>query len=139
MSERVIRIFISHSWDHDDDYLALIRIIRKANLFKFYNYSVPEEDPLRADNDKELMQEICDQLRGCHILLVIANMCPTYSEWIQKEVLIARVYGKPVLGVIPWGQRRISSFVIEYSDGLVRWNSKSIARAILRLIEEDKK
>jgi len=66
-------------------------------------------------------------------------MYPSYSEWIQKEVLIARVYGKPVLGVIPRGQKRISSFVREYSDQLVNWNSKSIAKAILKLMAEDKR
>ncbi|MHA1125881.1 MAG: TIR domain-containing protein [Candidatus Heimdallarchaeota archaeon] len=137
--ERIIRLFISHSWDHDEDYIGLLRILQKINLFDFYNYSVPEQDPLEADSDKELMQELCDQLRGCHVLLVIASMYPSYSEWIQKEVLIARVYGKPVLGVIPRGQKRISSFVREYSDHMVHWNSKSIAKAILKLMAEDKR
>ena len=137
--ERVVRLFISHSWDHDEDYIGLLSLLRKIDLFNFYNYSVPEQDPLEADSDKELMQELCDQLRGCNVLLVIASMYPSYSEWIQKEVLIARVYGKPVLGVIPRGQKRISSFVREYSDYLVHWNSKSIAKAILKLIAEDKR
>lgn len=135
--ERIVRIFISHSWDYDEDYINLINLLQKISLFDFYNYSVPEQDPLEADSDKELMQELCEQLRGCHVLLVIANMCPNYSEWIKKEVLIARVYGKPVIGVVPRGQKRISSFVREYSDYLVRWNSKSIAKAILRLLAED--
>jgi hypothetical protein len=135
--EKIVRIFISHSWDDDEEYIGLIKLLQKIKLFNFYNYSVPEQDPLIADSDKELMQELCDQLRGCHVLLVIANMCPSYSEWIQKEVLIARVYGKPVLGVVPRGQKRISAFVREYSDFLVRWNSKSIAKAILRLMIED--
>ncbi|MHA1366863.1 MAG: TIR domain-containing protein [Candidatus Heimdallarchaeota archaeon] len=137
--EKIVRLFISHSWDHDEDYIGLIRILRKIDQFDFYNYSVPEQDPLEADSDKELMQELCDQLRGCHVLLVIGSMYPSYSEWIQKEVLIARVYGKPVLGVIPRGQKRISSFVREYSDQLVNWNSKSIAKAILKLMAEDKR
>jgi len=136
---RIVRLFISHSWDHDDDYISLIKLLRKIKNFEFYNYSVPEQDPLIADTDKDLMQELCDQLRGCQVLLVIASVYPSYSEWIQKEVLIARVYGKPVLGVIPKGQKRISSFVRKYSDQLVRWNSKSIAKAILKLLAENKR
>lgn len=140
MSEdRIIRLFISHSWDHDDDYISLINLLQKINQFAFYNYSVPEQDPLEADSDKELMQELCDQLRGCQVLIVIASMYPAYSEWIQKEILIACVYGKPVLGVIPKGQKRISSFVRSYSDELVHWNSKSIAKAIIRLLDENKR
>ncbi|MHA1356081.1 MAG: TIR domain-containing protein [Candidatus Heimdallarchaeota archaeon] len=72
--EKIVRLFISHSWDHDEDYIGLIRILRKIDQFDFYNYSVPEQDPLEADSDKELMQELCDQLRGCHVLLVIGSM-----------------------------------------------------------------
>ncbi|MBK5112299.1 MAG: TIR domain-containing protein [Candidatus Heimdallarchaeota archaeon] len=134
---KIIRLFISHSWDHNDDYESLVQLLHKIKNFEFYNYSVPEHDPLTADGDKELMQELCEQLRGCHVLIVIASMYPSYSEWIQKEVLIANVYGKPVLGVIPRGQKRISKFVITYADKLVRWNSRSIHHGIRELMEND--
>ena len=137
--ERIVRVFISHSWDHDDDYINLVKLLHKTDMFEFYNYSVPEHNPLKADDDKELMDELCDQLRGCQVVLVIASMYPSYSDWIQKEVLIARVYGKPVLGVIPRGQKRISSFVKTYADQLVRWNSKSVAKAIIKLLDGDKR
>lgn len=134
---KIVRLFISHSWDHNDDYISLVNLLKKADHFVFYNYSVPEHDSLSADGDKELMQELSDQLRGCHVLIVIASMYPSYSEWIQKEVLIANVYGKPVLGVIPRGQKRISSFVRTYADKLVRWNSRSVIKAIFELMEND--
>jgi hypothetical protein len=134
---KIVRLFISHSWDHNDDYESLVQLLHKIKNFKFYNYSVPEHDPLTADGDKKLMQELCEQLRGCHVLIVIACMYPSYSEWIQKEVLIANVYGKPVLGVIPRGQKRISKFVTTYADKLVRWNSRSIHQAIRELMEND--
>jgi hypothetical protein len=134
---KIVRLFISHSWDHNDDYISLVNLLKKADHFVFYNYSVPEHDKLSADGDKELMQELSDQLRGCHVLIVIASVYPSYSEWIQKEVLIANVYGKPVLGVIPRGQKRISSFVRTYADKLVRWNSRSVIKAIFELMEND--
>jgi hypothetical protein len=136
---QIVRLFISHSWDHNDDYEDLVQLLSRIKNFEFYNYSVPEHDPLSADGDKELMQELCEQLRGCHVVIVIASMYPSYSEWIQKEVLIANVYGKPVLGVIPRGQKRISKFVKTYADKLVRWNSKSIHSAIRKLLEKDRR
>ena len=136
---KIVRLFISHSWNHNDDYENLVQLLDRIKNFEFYNYSVPENDPLFANGDKELMQELCEQLRGCHVVIVIASMYPSYSEWIQKEVLIANVYGKPVLGVIPRGQRRISKFVKTYADKLVRWNSKSIHSAIRELLERDKR
>ena len=80
--------------------------------------------------------ELCEQLRGCHILVVLATMRPTYSEWIQKEILIANVYRKPVLAIVPRGQKRVSSFVKDYSDKIVYWNIRSIREAIYEMIDK---
>ncbi|MFW9924936.1 MAG: TIR domain-containing protein [Candidatus Thorarchaeota archaeon] len=130
-----VRLFISHSWDYSDEYVELVNFLRNLTEFNFYNYSVPKHNPLKADNDKELLTELCEQLRGCHILVVLATMRPSYSDWIQKEILIANVYGKPVLAIKPKKQKRISSFLITYSDKIVPWNTRSIRKAINELME----
>lgn len=134
--KRVVRLFISHSWEYSDDYVKLVNFLRRIKDFDFYNYSVPKQNPLTADTDKKLLDELCDQLRGCNILIVLATMRPTYSEWIQKEILIANIYDKPVLAIIPRGQERISSYITKYSDKLVKWNTKSIRRAIIEILLE---
>lgn len=133
-NDNIVRVFISHSWDYSDDYVSLVKFLNRIIEYDFYNYSVPKQDPLTAADDKELLDELCDQLRGCHILIVLATMRPTYSDWIQKEILIANVYNKPVLAIIPRGQKRISSFVQTYSDKIVKWSVKSIRRAIIELM-----
>ena len=134
--KRVVRLFISHSWEYSDDYVKLVNFLRRIKDFDFYNYSVPKQNPLTAETDKKLLDELCDQLRGCNILIVLATMRPTYSEWIQKEILIANIYDKPVLAIIPRGQERISSYITKYSDKLVKWNTKSIRRAIIEILLE---
>lgn len=133
---KIVRVFISHSWDHSDQYVYLVNFLRRIEDFQFYNYSVPKHDPLKASSEKDLLDELCEQLRGCHILVVLATMRPTYSEWIQKEILIANIYNKPVLAIIPRGQKRISSFVQTYSDKIVKWNTKSIKKALYELISK---
>ena len=45
-SEKIVRLFISHSWDHNNDYNSLVHLLKKIDNFVFYNYSVPEHDPL---------------------------------------------------------------------------------------------
>ncbi|NHJ04643.1 MAG: molecular chaperone Tir [Candidatus Heimdallarchaeota archaeon] len=132
---KIVRVFISHSWDHSDDYVYLVNFLRKIKDFQFYNYSVPKHDPLKAGSDKELLDELCEQLRGCHILIILATMRPTYSDWIQKEILIANVYNKPVLAIIPRGQKRYSLFIKNYCDKVVKWHSKSITKAIYELLK----
>ena len=134
---RVVRLFISHSWEYSDEYVRLVNFLRRIKDFDFYNYSVPKHNPLSADTDKKLLDELCDQLRGCNILIVLATMRPSYSEWIQKEILIANIYDKPVLAIMPRGQERISSIITKYSDKIVRWNTRSIRRAIIEIIDSE--
>jgi len=131
---KIVRLFISHSWDYSEDYVNLVNFLRRIEDFDFYNYSVPKHNPLSADTDKKLLDELCDQLRGCHILIALATMRPTYSEWIQKEILIANVYDKAVLAILPRGQKRVASIITTYSDKLVKWNVKSIRKAIIEIM-----
>lgn len=135
---KIVRLFISHSWDYSSEYVELVNFLGRIKDFDFYNYSVPKHNPLSADTDKKLLDELCDQLRGCHILIVLATMRPTYSEWIQKEILIANVYDKAVLAIIPRGQKRIASVITTYSDKIVKWNVKSIRKAIIEIMKERK-
>ncbi len=134
--KKIVRLFISHSWDYSEDYVTLVNFLRRIDDFDFYNYSVPKHNPLSADTDKKLLDELCDQLRGCHILIVLATMRPTYSEWIQKEILIANVYDKAVLAILPRGQKRVASIITTYSDKLVKWNVKSIRKAIIEIMKK---
>ena len=134
--KKIVRLFISHSWDYSEDYVNLVNFLRRIEDFDFYNYSVPKHNLFSADTDKKLLDELCDQLRGCHILIVLATMRPTYSEWIQKEILIANVYDKAVLAILPRGQKRVAGIITTYSDKLVKWNVKSIRKAIIEIMKK---
>jgi hypothetical protein len=49
------------------------------------------------------------------------------------ELNKAQELSKPILGVIPRGQERISTVVSDRADEMVRWNTESIVAAIRRL------
>lgn len=130
------RIFISHAWRYSDDYYRLVDMLNRAPYFKWKNYSVPLHDPV-IDPDEEvgkrkLTEELRKQIQPVHIVIVLAGMYVNYREWIQKEIDIALEYGKPILGVRPWGQERIPQIIQEVSCEIVGWNTDSIVQAIRR-------
>lgn len=57
-------------------------------------------------------------------------MYVSYSEWIDYEIDTAVAYGKPIIGIKPWGQERIPTKVSNNADIMVGWNSDSLIRAI---------
>ena len=128
---RIFNLFISHSWSYGDAYDKLIAMLKEKPYFQFRDYSVPRDDPIHdAPNSQALYAAIQQQMKPCHVILVMAGKYATYSTWINKEMKIAKDFGKPILAIAPWGAQQISSVVRENADEIVRWNAESIVSAI---------
>ncbi len=60
----------------------------------------------------------------------MAGVYSSYSKWIQKEIEIAKSYGKPIIAVEPWASEKTSQVVKDNADIIVKWQSKSVVDAI---------
>lgn len=125
-------LFISHAWTYDDDYHRLVQFLDEAKWFKYRNYSVPQHDPLDANNASRLMEALDRQIRPVNIVLIISGMYVSYRDWIQYEIDLARSYGKPIVGIKPWGSQRIPVAVQSAAAEVVGWNTSTIVNAIRR-------
>jgi len=56
----------------------------------------------------------------------------SYSYWIQREIELAIDFGKPIIGVKPWGSERVPLKVRDAADEIVGWRTQSIVDAIRR-------
>ena len=126
---RDYRVFISHAWHRDEDYFRVKQMLDEAQNFSWRNYSVPEHDPLP---DSKLAMNLRDQIRPVSIVVILAGMYVAHSDWIQREIDIAREMGKPIIGVKPWGAQVIPTAVSDAAREVVGWNTQSIVDAIRR-------
>lgn len=123
-------IFISHAWDYNEDYYKLENWLDETIDWK--NMSIPKHDAKEAKNDTELFQMIENNIKNSSIFLVIGGMYVPQSnrKWIQKEIEIAKRYGKYIIAIKPRGNQNIPKILQENTDIIVGWNSKSIIDAI---------
>jgi hypothetical protein len=126
------RLFISHSWTYGDAYEKLVGFFNEYPLFKWSNYSVPQDDPIhKANNDKALYEAIKAQVAPVNCVIILAGVYSTYSKWINKEIEISKNdFSKPIIAIEPWGSEKTSAKVKDSADVIVKWNSKSIVDAI---------
>lgn len=75
---------------------------------------------------KVLKKRILDS----NIVLALAGIYASHSEWMVWEMDTAKDNGIPIIGVVPRGQERISSEVLTRSIVDVKWNTESIIAAI---------
>ena len=123
-------LFISHAWKYDDDYYRLVTLLQNANYFNWRNYSVPQHDPLHANNARRLAESLNQQIRPVNIVLIISGMYVYHREWIQYEIKVAQSYNKPIIGIEPWGSQHIPTEVQSAAIAMVGWRTDSIVTEI---------
>lgn len=129
---REINVFISHSWDHVEDLRNLRKLLKNRGYFNVEFKEVPPDSPINSQNSEYVKRVLRKRIEDSNVVLGIAGMYASYSDWMDWELSIAISKGKKVVGVIPWGQERISQTVTKYSIENVRWNTESIVDAIRR-------
>lgn len=129
-------LFVSHAWTYHEDYYRLEEFLQVAPNFIYKNYSVPTHDPLIEPGtivgENRLFDLLVAQVRPVQCVIVIAGMYAAHRYWIDKEIAIAQMLNKPIVGVVPWGQERVPQSVKFAAREMVRWNTDSIVSAIRR-------
>jgi len=123
-------IFISHSWSHVDDLKNLRNLLEQRGYFNVEFEEVAPEDAIDSENSNYIKQCLKKKIQNSNIVLGIAGMYASYSEWMEWELDKAIGLDVPIVGVIPRGQERISTTVSSRSKQDVRWNTESIVEAI---------
>lgn len=123
-------LFISHSWDHDDTLQSLKNLLNGRGYFSAVYTQVEKDCPINSEKAAVVKANITKRLQESDVLLAIAGVFASHSEWMQWEMDKAKELGLNVIGVIPRGQERISKEVYTRSVKDVRWNADSIVEAI---------
>ena len=127
-------LFISHSWSYEDEYERLVKLLDNHLYFAYKNYSVPKDDPIHTNGNVHILYNaIREQMSHANVVLILAGVYSSYSDWIDKEITIAKTefYApKPIIAIEPWGAERTSQKVREAADATVGWDSGSIVDAI---------
>lgn len=127
---KVYNVFISHSWDHVDD---LIRLRNLLNAKGYFNVKFTEGapmNPIHSNNVYYIRRQLSERIKSSDIVLGVAGIYASYSDWMEWELNKAKEYNKPILGIVPWGNERVSAVVRNKADKIVRWNTDSIVDAI---------
>ena len=127
---KTYKIFISHCWDYDDVLQRLKDLLDNRGYFAAEYTQVEKIHPINSEYAPAIKAQITQRLNNSDIVLAIAGVYASYSDWMQWEMDKAGELGLKIVGVIPRGQERISSQVYNRSIKDVHWNADSIVEAI---------
>lgn len=123
-------IFISHSWGHVNDLKNLRKFLEDRGYFHVEFEEASPEEPINSENSAYIRRRLKEKISNSDIVLGIAGIYASYSDWMKWELDTAIAEEVPIVGVIPCGQERVSSVVSSRAKECVRWNTESIVKAI---------
>lgn len=127
---KTYKIFISHCWNYDNVLQDLKNLLNNRGYFPAEYTQVEKSHPINSCYAPAIKSQITRRLEDSDVVLAIAGVYASYSDWMIWEMDKAKELGLNVVGVIPWGQERISQEVFNRSKIDVRWNTESIVNAI---------
>ncbi|MFA5454956.1 MAG: TIR domain-containing protein [Sulfurimonas sp.] len=123
-------IFISHSWDNDKHHKDLKKLLNDKGYFNVEFEEATKDEPINSINALYIKQALKKRIENSNIILALAGVYASHSEWMQWELDKALELGVPIVGVAPWGQERVSQVVSIRAKEVVRWNTDPIVNAI---------
>lgn len=124
------KIFVSHSWAHSDDLMALRNLLNSRGYFNVEFTEASKDVPINSVNAIYIKTALKNKIINSDIVLTLAGVYASHSDWMIWELDTALSNGIPIVGVIPRGQERISQEVYKRSKADVRWNTESIVEAV---------
>ena len=127
---KTYKLFISHRWEYDNLLQNLKNLLNERGYFSAEYYQIEKDCPINSKNASVIKANITKRLKESDVVLAIAGVSASYSEWMQWEMDKASELGLKIVGVIPRGNERISQEVYKRSVEDVRWNTESVVEAI---------
>jgi hypothetical protein len=130
------RIFPSHGWVKDDDYLRLFEYLESTTNFFYSNVCDPDESP-ESETVAQRRTRILAAMKSAEVLVVMSGAYEAYREWIDFEIQAAGAHDVPIVLVEPFGPHDAPEALKEKAEQIVGWNSRTIEDAIRMAARHD--
>ena len=127
-----IRLFVSHLFAEDADYLRVFEFLESVDRFFYINVSKPEAIP-QSGGLEAIKDEFIAQIKEAEAVVVLATHFDENKELVEFQMDVAEAHETPIIVIRPFGGLK------ETADELVQrvkehavWNDREIADAIRR-------
>jgi hypothetical protein len=126
-----IQLFVTHGWDHSDDYLRVFEYLESANNFFYKNTSVADHMPA---GDKEALREsLRKQIAPAEVVIVLPSLGNSNRDLLEFQMVFAKACNKPVLLMKNFGNNTpLPKAMADLADEILDWDGRGLVDAIRR-------
>ena len=133
MSTRVnpIRLFVTHSWDENDDYARVFEYLEAPGTFYYTNTSQPQAKP---PIDKESQREdLRRQIAPCEVVIALPAAFRAAPELVLFQMTFAKAADRPIVAMENFGSTEpLAKAIKDLADEVSAWNERNLIDALVR-------
>ncbi|MEQ8205600.1 MAG: hypothetical protein RIA65_05440, partial [Woeseia sp.] len=97
-----IRIFVSHLFQEDPDYLRVFEFLESVDRFFYLNCSKPENMPA-GGGQEAVRDELIAQIKEAEAVVILATHYSENEDLVRFQLDVAEANEKPILAIRPFG------------------------------------
>jgi hypothetical protein len=138
MSEKdPIRVFVSHLFEADTDYLRVFEYMESRDRFYYLNTAQPEAMPEQG-GPEAIKSVLREQIQAAEIVVLPVVTYERNKDLVCYQMDVAQASKLPILAVRSFGGTvAIPKEVLDRADDLVEWNDRVITDAVRRLARNE--
>jgi hypothetical protein len=133
MSSRVnpIRLFVTHAWEENDDYLRVFEYLEAPGTFYYQNTSQPHaKRPIDKESEREDLRR---QIAPCEVVIVVPATFRSAPDLVVFQMNFAKAADRPIVAMENFGSTEpLPKAIRDLADEVSAWNERSVIDALRR-------
>ncbi len=126
-----VKLYVSHAWDADDDYLRVFEFLESSRNFYYLNYSAPDRRP--PDGREAEREELRRQIQPAEAVILLAPQHRRAPDLLEFQAHFAKAAEKPVILLASFGSTvALPKALMGLADETLDWNERALVDAIRR-------
>jgi hypothetical protein len=133
MSARVnpIRLFVTHSWEENDDYTRVFEYLEAPGTFYYQNSSQPHcKRPIDKESQREDLRR---QIAPCEVVIVVPAAYRAAPDLVLFQMNFAKSADRPIVAMENFGSTEpLAQAIKDLADEVSAWNERNLIDALKR-------
>jgi hypothetical protein len=126
-----IRVFVSHLFQKDADYLRLFEFLESVDRFYYLNCSNPENMP--SGGLAAMKDELIVQIKEAEAVIILAHHYLENADLVSYQLDVAEANERPIVVMRPFGGAiETPPPLAARAHEVLEWNEREIADSLRR-------
>jgi hypothetical protein len=126
-----IRLFVSHSWEENDDYVRVFEYLEASGTFYYKNTSQPQaKKPIDKETQREDLRR---QIAPCEVIIVLPAAYRAAPDLVLFQMSFAKSADRPIVAMENFGSTDpLPKAIKDLADEVSAWNERNLIDALRR-------